>query len=80
MVCVQIPTVHVHNAKDGIKRFNYKDCEQAELADYFALSKNEERPLCFSLEQQACFTQRDSVYLGFDYIHMRKMSSSGIWK
>ena len=49
-VCVQIPSVHVHNAKDGIKRFNYEDCEQAELADYFALSKNEERPLCFSLE------------------------------
>ena len=41
MMYVQIQTVHVQNAKDGIKRFNYNDCEQAEQAYNFALSSNE---------------------------------------
>ena len=56
MVCVQIPTVHVHNAKDGIKRFNYKDSQQAELADYFALSNNEYKGHCFFFLKQDCYT------------------------
>ena len=55
-VCVRIPSVHVHNAKDGIKRFNYKDSQQAELADYFALSNNEYKGHCFFFEARLLYS------------------------